>query len=103
MYYKRILAPLAALSALLLACAPLAHAGQVGGQLNVSLTIVKSCEVAGESTSGSYRVSSRGCEAAAYRLQDESGKPLAAQPAERDAVTRLDSSDSASPRVVVYW
>lgn len=102
MYLQRILLPIVAF-AVLIAPAVQAQAGQVGGQIGISLTIVKSCQVASETSLDTYRVSSQGCEASAFQLQDERGRPMAAQPSGQDAVTRVESADGAGSRVVVYW
>lgn len=103
MFLKRILVTLAACSASIFLYAPLAQAGQVGGQIGISLTIVKSCQVASESSANAYVVSSQGCDSSAFQLQNEQGKQLATQSLSQDAVTRIDNNDASSPRVVVYW
>lgn len=100
MFIKRFLAPLLGLTLL---CTGHAFAGQVGGQINVSLTIVKSCQVAGESSSGSYLVSRRGCESADFQLRNEHGQQLASPAVASEAITRVDAGDAAGQRVVVYW
>lgn len=100
MFLKRIFTPLFGLALL---CVGQAQAGQVGGQINVSLTIVKSCQVAGESSSGTYLVSRHGCESADFQLRNERDKQLASSVAANDAITRVDAGDAAGQRVVVYW
>lgn len=87
----------------LCATANLSFAEQVSGQLQISLTILKRCEVAARSDAAGVHLSARDCEHAAYRLQDTNGRALPwALNAEATSVT-VQSVEDAGSTLVIYW
>lgn len=81
----------------------LSLAEQVSGQLQISLTILKRCEVAARSDAVGVHLSAHDCEHAAYRLQDPNGRalPLASN-AEATSLTAQSVEDAGST-LVIYW
>jgi len=87
----------------LCATANLSFAEQISGQLQISLTILKRCEVAARSDAAGVHLSAHDCEYAAYRLQDSNGRalPLASN-AEATSLTAQSVEDAGST-LVIYW
>ncbi|MDN5515861.1 MAG: hypothetical protein L0G82_11550 [Pseudomonas sp.] len=81
----------------------LSSAEQISGQLQISLTILKRCEVAARSDAAGVYLSAHDCEHAVYRLQDVNGRavPLALN-AEATSVT-VQSVEGAGSTLVIYW
>lgn len=101
MSYKRSLAVFVACSLTLIA--PSLFAGQVNGQLGVSITIAKHCEVSGERDGRGLNMGWSGCKDAAFQLHDEQGRQLPALRNEQTASIRVEPAELSAERVVVYW
>ncbi|WP_457977244.1 hypothetical protein L0Y47_13755 [Ectopseudomonas composti] len=80
----------------------LSSAEQISGQLQISLTILKRCEVAARSDAAGVYLSAHGCEHAAYRLQDVNGRALPLAFAGTTSVT-VQSVEDVGSTLVIYW
>lgn len=101
MPYRRLVASLLAVALCLVANQSLAE--QISGQLHISLTILKRCEVSAERDQQAVRVLGNGCEQAAYQLQDGHGRALPLKPDAGAASVSTQSVADAGSTLVVYW
>ncbi|MGG2398013.1 hypothetical protein ACJRW5_13850 [Pseudomonas sp. SH1-B] len=95
---QRLIAFLSAVGLCLSANHSLAE--QISGQLQISLTILKTCEVLTQRTEAVVQVDGRGCGDAPYQLQDERGQPL---PLTSGTAASRQSFENAGSTLVVYW
>ena len=87
----------------LCATANSSFAEQISGQLQISLTILKRCEVSARGDAIAAHVSARHCEHATYQVHDAHGRVLSANlNAETTAVVQSAGADLGST-LVIYW
>lgn len=82
---------------------PSLFAGQATGQLPISMTIAKHCEVVGERQGDALSFAGRGCEADSFQLRDEQDRLLPAQLGATAASLQIKRDEVDGSRVVVYW
>lgn len=83
--------------------ANLSFAEQISGQLQISLTILKRCEIAARSDAAGVYLSAHDCEHAAYRLQDPNGRTLPLAPNAEATSLTVQSVEGAGSTLVIYW
>lgn len=99
MPFQRLFASLVA--TLLCATAKPVVAEQISGQLQISLTLLKRCEVVTRSDDAVVHLTGHGCEHAAYQVQDASGRAVAANAEAASLV--LPSAEADGATLVIYW
>ena len=87
----------------LCATANLSLAEQISGQLQISLTILKRCEVAARSDAAGVHLFAHDCEHAAYRLQDANGRALPLALSAGTTSVTVQSVEDAGSTLVIYW
>ncbi|PKM32341.1 MAG: hypothetical protein CVV08_12995 [Gammaproteobacteria bacterium HGW-Gammaproteobacteria-12] len=87
----------------LCATANLSVAEQISGQLQISLTILKRCEVAVRDDAAAVHLSARDCEHAAYQVQDAHGRALPSTLNAQATSLALPASGDAGSTLVIYW
>ncbi|GAB6387815.1 hypothetical protein [Stutzerimonas marianensis] len=92
---------LIALSAALVMAAQSAQAGETGGQLGISLSILPGCEVSTRVDDGRYRILDRDCSGpASFRVYTGQEARLSATSRQSNA-TEPQLSDRT--KVMIYW
>jgi len=86
----------------LCATANLSLAEQISGQLQISLTILKRCEVAVRGDAVAVHLSARECEHAAYQVQDAHGR-IVSSSLNAEATSVLPVGGDAGSTLVIYW
>lgn len=87
----------------LCATANLSFAEQVSGQLQISLTILKRCEIAARGDAAAVHVSARDCGHAAYQVQDAHGRALSASLDTEATSVVLPAGGDDDSTLVIYW
>lgn len=78
-------------------------AEQVSGQLQISLTILKRCELATRSDAAAVHLSERGCEHAAYQVRDTDGHTVPLTHTAETSSVAVQSVEDAGSTLVIYW
>lgn len=87
----------------LCATANLSLAEQISGQLQISLTILKRCEVAVRGDVAAAHLSARDCEHAVYQVQDAHGRALTSSLNAEATSMVLPAGGDAGSTLVIYW
>ena len=87
----------------LCATANLSLAEQISGQLQISLTILKRCEVAARGDAAAVHLSARDCEHAAYQVQDAHGRALSSSLSAEATSVVLPAGGDAGSTLVINW
>ncbi|HBZ95173.1 MULTISPECIES: hypothetical protein [unclassified Pseudomonas] len=101
MPFTRILAY--CLAGVLCAAANPSLAEQISGQLHISLTILKRCEIVARSDAASVYLSGHSCEHSAYQVRDDQGRALALSQDGQTASLPVKSIEKDGSTLVVYW
>jgi len=101
MPFHRLLALFVA--AMLCATANLSGAEPISGQLQISLTLFKRCEVSARSDDVTVQLTGHGCEHAAYQVRDGNERILpVVREAEAGSIP-LHALENAGSTLVIYW
>lgn len=87
----------------LCAVTDLSFAEQVSGQLQISLTILKRCEIITRSDDTAVRLSDSGCEHAAYQVRDVQGRALHSSGDTGMTPMALQQSVPGGSTLEIYW
>lgn len=101
MPYHPILA--SCLAGVLCAAANSSLAEQISGQLQISLTILKRCEVVARSDEAGVHLNGRSCEHSVYQVRDTEGRVLSLSRGAQTASVPMRSIENGGSRLVIYW
>ncbi|MFN9527699.1 MAG: hypothetical protein ACK561_17535 [Pseudomonadaceae bacterium] len=87
----------------LCATANLSLAEQISGQLQISLTILKRCEVSARSDDVAVQLTGHGCEHAAYQVRDGNERILPVVREAEAGTIPLHALENAGSTLVIYW
>lgn len=79
----------------------LCHAEQITGQLHISLTILKRCELSTEESQAGVRLST--CQYADYLVRDARGQARAASFGTREVALAKRPGDTGDSVLEIYW